>query len=98
MKPLKSDTNKTPEDPEFAEFREIHSHNQKDKIWDNDGIDGLVRKPGSKEDANDAVEENLVESNAHKKDLSDLEVCFVVALHDEIICHPIFCSILNLKL
>ncbi|XP_046463515.1 probable RNA-binding protein 19 isoform X3 [Daphnia pulex] len=73
VNPVKEDTNKTPEDPEFAEFREIHSHNQKDKIWDNDGIDGSVQKPISSEDASDAKEENLIETIAHKKDLSDLE-------------------------
>jgi hypothetical protein len=26
VNPVKGDTNKTPVDPEFAEFREIHSH------------------------------------------------------------------------
>jgi hypothetical protein len=77
VNPVKEDTNKIPEDPEFAEFREIHSHNQKDKIWDNDGIDGSVQKPISNEDASDAKEENLIETIAHKKDLSDLEVFFL---------------------
>nr|CAH0113144.1 unnamed protein product [Daphnia galeata] len=72
-KPAKQNTIKTPEDPEFAEFREIHSHNQKDKIWDNDGIDGSQPNPALNEDASDEKDENLVEKIAHKKDLSDLE-------------------------
>jgi hypothetical protein len=74
VKITKQDKNKTPEDPEFAEFREIHSHNQRDKIWDNDGIDGSVQKPII--NATDANEENLEEKISLKKDLSDLEVYF----------------------
>ena len=80
VNPKKQDTNKVPEDPEFAEFREIHSHNQKDKIWDNDGIDGTVQKPVSNEDVGESNEESVMEKIAHKKDLSDLEVCSVTVI------------------
>lgn len=75
VKPTKKqDTSNIPEDPEFAEFREIHSRGQKDKIWDNDGIDGSVTKPISTKNGSDADEEaELTDKIAHKKELSDLE-------------------------
>ncbi|XP_057365562.1 probable RNA-binding protein 19 [Daphnia carinata] len=75
VKPAKKqDTNSLPEDPEFAEFREIHSRGQTDKIWDNDGIDGSATKPIPTNNGSDTNEEaDVTDKIAHKKELSDLE-------------------------
>lgn len=77
MKPSKTEiTSNLPEDPEFAEFREIHAHGRKDNIWDNDGTDGSVTKPVPVQSGNDENEEGeATDKIAHKKELSDLEVC-----------------------
>ena len=58
------------DDPEFAEFLEVHSKRQKDKsIWDNDGIDGSTIKTTSAPD-----EEEPATTIAHNKELTDLQV------------------------
>ena len=72
----KKDDIQKPDDPEFAEFLEIHSHKQKDMIWDNDGIDGSAIKSSTSK--NDDLNNDLEDKIAHKKDLSDLEVCLVL--------------------
>lgn len=73
----KDDQNKTqkPEDPEFAEFVEIHSKSNKDKIWDNDDIDGYSKplKP-NKSKTEEENQLDLEDKLAHKKEISDLEV------------------------
>ena len=73
----KDDQNKTqkPEDPEFAEFVEIHSRSNKDKIWDNDDIDGYSKplKP-NKSKTEEENQLDLEDKLAHKKEISDLEV------------------------
>lgn len=75
-KPKKKEkVSKKTEDPEFAEFKEIHSRSQKDMIWDNDGIDGSTpRVPAVNKSDNESDTEDPENKVAHKKEISDLEV------------------------
>ena len=71
-KSLKTEKKNDNVDPEFAEFLEVHSKRQKDKsIWDNDGIDGSTIKITSVTVPDEEEEVNTV---AHNKELSDLQV------------------------
>ena len=68
-------------DPEFKEFLEVHSKKPSEKnIWSNDAVDGEYKNPIDKDYEDDDEQEEKVEPSsedkvAHKKSLSDLDVC-----------------------
>ena len=71
----KNTDEKAENDPEFAEFLEIHSNRQKDKsIWDNDGIDGNLSKTVKKDKIEEEAIEDVEIGEAQDTNLTDLEV------------------------
>lgn len=66
----------SPEDPEFEEFRKIHSKGIADKIWDNDVSAGLPNGKLLQSEHSGSDGTQLENNIAHKKDLSDFEVQF----------------------
>merc|ERR1712071_374997 len=70
----KNTDEKAENDPEFAEFLEIHSNRQKDKsIWDNDGIDGNLSKTVKKDKIEEEAIEDVEIGEAQDTNLTDLE-------------------------